>query len=1232
MPGIKDQLPDPSRLKELIAFKPEAMGFEKLDLAGLTGSLGNIQVGDKLSGLSLPPLPAGLSKDGFMQALGEPLNKLKTFGPDSVLGKIESGFLPVNLPAPDFDLNSAIAGITSKILPGAGTIAAPTFKVNLPGLDFSGMIEPLDRLARAGAAAPMRLLHMVMRLADSLVATMTDTDKLCELTIESLREIYSRQIFELQAALPVYALDQAMSFLGENDSQAAFSSRYGLLLERIETLDAGDLDRLQQILTTGRNDLIPALGAFQRFQNTLAALETRDTALLKAGLDGVLNLNAEDEVFLQPYFDKAGARAHELLAAIAAPVKQVGDMAGQVSDYLKQAAGQAETTAQSVASQIEANLKKVEELLVRVRAAVEDIEHQIKAFIDKLDIGPLIGKAKAACRQIGAAVEEFFTEIENLKLKLDKMVKQVEENADQQLTQAFKAAEAKLRELLGEISGVLERPEIRDALKQAREGIDNFKTTIEQASLKPIFDMVIDNAGRIETSVKSLDVASMSTPQKTALKVGVKVIEQVKVDEAIKPELLEAFNQIRAPLGELIKLLEEKALEVENIITMFNPGSVVERFIVTAEPYRQLMRLLDEFPPSKLLSPLKDACGRLTGIVRELDPDILIDAVQQLYEKLAGLLEIVDPAPLIRQIGDAAEVAVSTLNRLRDQQLDEVIATAKKTISLSRLLEASGLSEIADAGFLKMSQDILGGAYLEAIGKAIVKVEQDLDRKAATLDFEAPLMLLETTIKSIDRQLAVSAASIMERATGLDARFQQEGESLIELEDRRKALLKKAPVFPEITALLGELDLAPALQLQIGAAGLISMDTAALTEALEAVDELLQAAAPTLRKLNVRTFQDSALLIFRKQVGEPVKHLIDAIRTDLRPFIETLNKIESILDAVVELPPKIDASVAKVLDASRDGIKQVITTVVAAIQTFEQALLDTLKEIYDRAKALVDDLNPYWLLNSFAESDFIFENNAPKGMLAMARQISSGAEPGLLGIAALLQTKLSADRLELLRSEAIESSTTLQAGNRKNVLLAVNAAMRDRTLCSRENVDALKTTLDSRIKELASNPEPTPADLSRLNRCGALRRQLTDSWVRYNSGVDKNNAMIRLNRIILEAAYPSDITMSLQSAHPFIVENVAQLYPAVTVQRLDTIYGKAADKIKMLPDQLIRAPLDDEFSKIKGVLKQNFDISGIFHVLRIKLDGMDEDLAQGLERLSSAYKNLLQTFDRRLAA
>ena len=107
--------------------------------------------------------------------------------------------------------------------------------------------------------------------------------------------------------------------------------------------------------------------------------------------------------------------------------------------------------------------------------------------------------------------------------------------------------------------------------------------------------------------------------------------------------------------------------------------------------------------------------------------------------------------------------------------------------------------------------------------------------------------------------------------------------------------------------------------------------------------------------------------------------------------------------------------------------------------------------------------------------------------------------------------------------------------------------------------------------------------------------------------------------------------MSIQSLHPYLVAQISMLYPEKTVERIDKIYSEIVIKIQTLPKQMIADPLDDEFNKIKAILKENFDISGIFIVLENKMDGMDEDLSEGLDRLSLVYKKLLGTFNQKLA-
>jgi hypothetical protein len=189
------------------------------------------------------------------------------------------------------------------------------------------------------------------------------------------------------------------------------------------------------------------------------------------------------------------------------------------------------------------------------------------------------------------------------------------------------------------------------------------------------------------------------------------------------------------------------------------------------------------------------------------------------------------------------------------------------------------------------------------------------------------------------------------------------------------------------------------------------------------------------------------------------------------------------------------------------------------------------------------------------------------------------------------------------------------------VVEALNASVFDSKL--NEKKEVAKTALDQKIAGLQ---EVENADVNLLTKYRSLARQLNDA------GVPKNiREKIRLNRIILEAMYLNAINMSIQSLHPFIVEQISRLYPEELVQRLDDTYLRIVDNIKAMPVRLIQMPLDDKYNELKAMFFEYFDIEGIFKVLLVKLDGMDEDLELGLDRISFAFNHMIDTLDTRLA-
>lgn len=1321
MSSLIDALPGQAQKDNLLdgfneALSPDALGLDVLDTLEVDSVTDTFDI-NALPGFrvdALPPLPPGLTKAGLLQQVTEPLARIKSVHAASLIADMEGAAL-APLPRPTFRISEAAGQITAAIVP---VFKSPTF--DLPEgsfgqelFDLSGLEAPLTQLAQAGAATPLRLLDVMLNTLSALVATITDADKLATFTAQSLQEIYLQQVERLDDRLPLVAVERSIALCQEAEEADGYAtglaSRYSLLLDQLEVLGDGERDLVSALTQEASASLMPDLEALKQARTTLELLRTNDVAELSSALTRVLDLNATDAVFVQPYIDAFGRRASQVLDAIAAPVNQIRRMAQQIQQYLERAATTAESSAQQFSAQITRTLQQIEGWIQAIEQRIRAIQAQIESVVARLDVTALIEQAKAGCAKISETVDAFFDRIQTLQQKLDLLVRDLAQRVDDKVTAAFAMLEQKIRDLLAEITALLDREDVRQALQQARDGIETFKSAIEKASFQPIFDLVLSKTSDLEASIKRIDVAQMGAPQRIALKVSAKVLQEVRVDEVIKPELMEEFEEIRAPLTAILALLREKVNLLTEQIYQFQPGTLISELLKESLPYEFLMRTLDGFRPSELLAPIKALNEKVTEIVDSLDPNKLIDAVQSLYNQLAELLEVLDPAPLNRLIGDALGTATAQLTILRDQKLGELMGTIQRTISLERLMEKTPIREIADAHFWQILASVLGGDYLTRITAAMDTAEQLLSSRGQEDD--RAWVRLQEVVVNVNRQRKLDAPLFALRIAELNGalatdRFQA-------LQARRAALLSHYAGDPEVTWLLRNLDLTPVLQLQGTAMAVSGLPKTRLKAALVSINSALSAQADALRQIDAAALQTMAATVFRLQIGDPVRALVTLLQTKLAPFKEAVVAIKAIIDTVVAMPARIDASVATVLTTTQSSTQSLLTQLITSIDASGAALTGTLATIYARIKWNVDQLSPAWMLNAFTVSDFVRDAaaesqaaanagaaadtpaadavdavdvidavdaadataavesaeepaagdgteaeqgsalvtvgpvyNPPAGMLRMAERIALGGAQDTANMSAFLQAQLTPEELGILQAGVDrvqqEPGATLPPGAGAAVLNALNRALAQSTLVDDAvYMDDLKARLATQLAELEAQKQATLADAgatltqrvaltNQARRLGALQRQIGRTEARYRSRSHYAD-LLRLNRVLLEAECPADITMSLQSLHPYAVEQVAHLYPEETVAVLDTTYISIVDKIRQLPDQLIAGPLNDAFQDVTQVLREYFDIDSIFEVLNVKLDGLDEDLELGLDRLSAAYERLLVTFDRQLA-
>lgn len=1211
--SLFDSLPGPDALNlssaSLPGFTPPALpGVDALGAsiaASVPADVGST-AGGSLGTLPEPPSPAG-----FRAALRDPLAQLTSVDADSLAAGVNATPPPaVERKVPE--VNRVVEGITSKVLPAS--VSAPVDTgVALPAAlgDFGA---PLRRLAEAGAATPLRLLQVMLTVLDRLVETATDAQALKGYTVEALGEILVAQADGLRDRLPLDAVLRAREAL-----DGGFAARYETLLNELEKVKAASGPELVAALAAAREGALPPLRRFGAAARTLDLLRANDTAPLDRALRGVAGFATADEVFLQGTFDAVEQRIRAVLKAVEAPVLELSRMIAQLREYLTEAAKLADEAARRAAQALEDGLRTVAGYLDAARERIEAVGKQVRDFVAKVDVAPAIEAFKKATVQVVDGVDRFFAQVEEYRKKLDEEVARATATLEARFDEGLQALRERIRALLAQITDLLDRAEVKQVLDQARQGVETLKTAIDQASLQAVFDLVIRKTGELEGRIVALDTERLGTPQKTALKVGAKVIEAVEVDKVLRPELEAALADILGPLRELVSLLKDRVLVVEQKIDAFAPGTLLDE---TLAPFLEpLFRTLESFRPSSLLEPVKDALATLQGVLEQLDPQRVIDRIQQAYGQLRELVDALEPTPLTAEIQRAANTAVAQVAQVRDVYLPDLLGTIRANASLDKLLEGTGIREVADAELWTTLRDVLGGEYLNRVTEAVDRVEAGLKAEFAGYDFSAAAAVLAAS-KAVDAQVRVSAADFAARLGEAVTSAEAAAGRVGELQRRRAALLAGGTVArPEVEALLREMDLQPALDLLSALRAAAAAETGA---ALTAVKAACKAQQPALKAMTEDRIREAVPLIFKTQLGDPARGLVTRVQADLKPFADAVKAIQDFVTQVlVELPKQIDAAVTVVLDAVETDVAALAGEVMDTIRTARDEITGVITAVYEQVKKNVDQMDPAYVLNSFSLADFAGEGERPAGLVALAKTISA---PGGNDVAALLQARLTAQQRELVRTQSGAFAVP--------VLAVLNASLRDEALA--ERLPAAYTQLDADRKrhedalKTATGPDYVAARRG-LVRTLSLRRQLDGAQRDRRVPATRVPALIRMNRVILEIAFPAALKMGIQALFPYALEMVGQLYPTETVERIDKSYAALVARLRTLPATLLKEPLDEAFGAVKDKLHETLDIRGLFRVLDIKLDGMEGDLSRGLDRLTLAYEHLLGTLDSRLS-
>ncbi len=1143
-------------------------------------------------------IPADLSSESVTNRLAEPLTSMEEITAENISESVKKNSHLVTPDKPSFDINTPMKTISEALAP-SGQPSSPDISdpENFPGFDSNEALLQLKKLADAGKATPMRMIKMYLQVFSEFIDKATDKEKIVQLAVESLEEIYLGQIIKLQYNIP-YKVVQDIEQLTKSN----FLDRYETVLDNIEKSTKVDID----LLELAREEIIPTLVDVKRAKNTLTAFADASIDDLQKAIDNVLEFTGDGDVVLQTFFDDFESKVLTVIGKIKEPVTAIKDMAVQISTFLTNAAQKAEEAADKVSDTIADKLQTADKFISGdLTNKITEVNKKINDFLDEIGnkADSALGTAKGGLSSVTNGVEDFFDKVNDLKEKLETAVDELAQKTDDTTTKAFEEAQTKIEGLLDKITDVLNTPTVKDALQKTKDGIDKFKKVMEEVSFQPVFDVVVTKTGELEVKVKAIKVDELGVPQKTAMKLGAKVIQAVKVDEIIKPELVAIFKDLRDPIAALIEELKKGVLQINQLIEDFAPGTIVREYIENNEIYKTFIGLLDQFKPSVLLQPLKDANKKLTSLVEQLDPNILINKLQELFNELFQLTKVISPDKLNGMIWGAVNTVNGELKNIRDVKMDEIINTIKETISLEKLLEGTGIEDVANAEIWDILKFYLGGEFLNKITDALDYVQLKIEDEVKKLGFNHHEEEVKKLKELIDKQINWTVAVMKPQLTGIKDALATIKTRLQDLDNRRRQILINKSDIPEYKDMLTKLSLENMIALEDVFNKLLNADLAA---SLAAFKKPLEDNRYELGKVQKDALEKAAPNIFQHQFSDPIKKIVTKIQTELASFTEAIEAIKNILDTINKLGEQIDTKLADVLKKTAEDTKQIITSVIDAVNSAASTVTESVTKSYDLLIETLNKFSPNGFLNSFAETDF--ESGGLEYFKNLLQSPTSDA------IAIFLSKQITSQQSQLLAQN--------DANWKKIVLEAFNSALFDSNL--NELQSQAQSAVAKEIENQKNQPTPNKKFLLRLeaaaSQLGKVKGPLTTKG-------DK----IRLNRMILEAAYTMYIEMSLQSLHPFIVEQVADLYPETVVQTLDTTYVKIVDKIKGLPSQLIQQPLDNKYNELKTMFLDHFDIEGIFRVLEVKLDGMDEDLELGLDRVAYAFNKLIDSLDSRLS-
>jgi len=933
------------------------------------------------------------------------------------------------------------------------------------------------------------------------------------------------------------------------------------------TLTAADLTvlndeiiaQIQTQVDTFKQPAEAAITKLDTFNGNLVTLSQNLTDSLTAVLDQLDPQNLGSSLPV-PNLDLTKLKQFNLSGItdkIEAAAQAVDKLVGQNLDRVTD-------TLDTLVSSIVSGISTAKQALVQVSAIISDLLAQLKSFIAQANLPGLVDQAKEAFQTLAGSLNPVLNQVNQIITQVYDFIKGIVQKIDQL---DLRPIIQTLHDILFQITAFLDRPQVRDALNTAKQGIDEVIKQLDGVTLKPVFDQVVTEADSVKSKLAAVDVSQLNQMLRTALKTALdplrEAIDPAQVTAAVKTEYDQIVKQ--ELIAKVIDPIKAEFDKVNQIIDQFEPGTLVSGWLTP--PFETVLAELKKLiAPEQILAKLDGLTQFYQSLLDNLDKNVnpaqLLAPLVGYYDQMMGFVNQLSPETLINPLNDLLQIAQTQLNGLGIETIIEQINQP-----VNEIVQFATNFRLENQPFWQPIQGILD-IKLDDLLNGFVQQLRGTVNQLNSSAIEPLLRTIRSSVGTIKTQ--IQNPELLTRVQTLLT--------------QTKATIKK--YLTEMTALAEQWQAANTHLNQLSPSHKLTADYNTLKQRLQSLNPISILAAPT----NVIKQIETTLDTISQTLNQTWQQLIQRLKQDGK-YIETLlsdreDALKGYLNQVID--SFVNGSVKEILpllSAPIAGLKRAISTVSGLQKHLD--VLPNIPETMERIGNTIIDAK-----NAIASFNFNFLTDELQGLMDTVIQPLKALNP---------QTFL--DELSTLYQGVLK---TLRNLNPVDIIASARGTV---TLKRKTTTGTLTIPKGTRLIATTpggEKPFATLAEITLVDGANAIDVPVQALI----SGRGGEVVAVEVEKVIWRVETETLKVLTVTYNEPIL--SLTTLSHDVIFKKLEAFH----------PEKIVKEALNEPYQKLVK-LKNELGIDKIFEALLKALDKIDQELEEGLKQLAIALKGLL---------